>query len=219
MSSSIHQPSIQVLLADDHAIVRAGIRQFLESSGITVVAEVENGELACTQTDALRPDVVVLDINMPRRNGIEAARWIHEHIPEVGILILTAYDDIPYIQAVLRAGAQGYVLKTADPAEIIQAVREIYDGKMILAQTLKEAIQTSSSETFRNGEELTMREIEVLSLVSRGTTSKAIAAELEISERTVQNHLAHIFEKLHAASRTEAVMKSVSLGILPPPQP
>jgi DNA-binding NarL/FixJ family response regulator len=216
-SPSSHSP-IRAVLADDHAVVRAGIRQFLESGGIDVIAEAENGEIACALTETLHPDVVVLDINMPRRNGIEAARWIHGRLPQIGILILTAYDDIPYIQAVLRAGAQGYVLKTASPEEIIRAVREIYDGKTTLDPALHDAVDISSSVDKLSGEELSVRELEVLSLVARGFTSKAVAVNLEISERTAQNHLAHIYEKLHAASRTEAVMKAISLGILPPVQ-
>lgn len=206
---------IRVLLADDHAVVRAGIRQFLEHSGdIQVVAEADDGEMAKALIQEHQPDVAVLDIQMPNVSGIEVTRWVRAHLRSVGVLILTAYDDDPYVIAVLQAGANGYVLKTASPAEIIQAVQDVYAGKSAvnaaIAQKLIAQI-TSQAET-PVVEPLTDREMEVLSMAARGYTNKAIGAQLGISDRTVQGHLAHIFDKLNAASRTEAVMRAVSLG-------
>lgn len=208
---------IRVLLADDHGIVRAGIRQFLEQhSDIQVVCEASNGQEACDLIIQHHPDVAVLDIQMPVLSGIEVARWIRTRQLPVGILILTAYDDDPYIQAVLHAGANGYVLKTAEPGEIVQSVRDVFQGKSILDTTLTQRVIRSMfhKQTTTPIEDLTERELEVLTLTARGFTNKAIGVQLGISDRTVQNHLANIFNKLSAASRTEAVMRAVSLGLI-----
>jgi DNA-binding NarL/FixJ family response regulator len=211
--------AIRVLLADDHAVVRAGIRQFLEQEkGIRVVAEAGDGDEARQLIDKHKPDVAVLDIQMPKSSGIEVTRWVRAHQPKVGVLILTAYDDDPYVLAVLQAGANGFVLKTSSPAEIIQAVKDVHDGVSVMdpAITQKLLTQITSPEPSVLIEELTDREMEVLQLVGKGYTNKAIGVQLSISDRTVQGHLAHIFNKLQAASRTEAVMRAVSLGWLPP---
>jgi DNA-binding NarL/FixJ family response regulator len=210
--------SIRVLLADDHAVVRAGIRQILEhAEDIKVVAEAEDGEEAERLIAEHVPDVAVLDIQMPKASGIEVTRWVRAHHREVGVLILTAYDDDPYVFAVLQAGANGYVLKTASPAEIIQAVRDVHEGKSALdpAITQKVLAQITSQRETPQIEHLTEREMEVLTLVAKGYTNKAIGAQLDISDRTVQGHLAKIFTKMNASSRTEAVMRAISFGWLP----
>ena len=206
---------IGVLLADDHAIVRAGIRQYLERAGdIRVVAEADDGEMAQSLISQHQPDVAVLDIQMPKSSGIEVTRWVRANFPSIGVLILTAYDDDPYVLAVLQAGANGYVLKTASPADLIQAVRDVYAGKSVLnpAITRKLLAQLSQPREALQVEQLTERELEVLALTAKGYTNKAIGIQLGISDRTVQGHLAHIFNKLQAGSRTEAVMRAVSLG-------
>ncbi len=206
---------IRVLLADDHAIVRAGIRQFLERAGdILVIAEADDGEAARKLIGERKPDVAVLDIQMPKATGIEVTRWVRANQPQVGVLILTAYDDDPYVLAVLQAGANGYVLKTASPQELIQAVRDVHEGKSVLDASITHKLlaQLSRPKQASPVEQLTGREMEVLQLVARGFTNKAIGVQLGISDRTVQGHLAHIFAKLQAASRTEAVMRAVSLG-------
>lgn len=210
---------ITVILADDHAIVRAGIRQFLElSKKIEVIAEASDGEEVISKLQSIQPDVVVLDIQMPKKNGIVVAEWIKKNHPQIGVLILTAYDDDPYIQAVLKAGANGYVLKTSEPLQIVQAVLDVAEGKAVLdavlTQRMMKQLINPTPEVMT--ETLTGREKEVLHFAGKGFTNKAIAMHLKISDRTVQNHLAHIFTKLQAASRTEAVMRAVSLGILPP---
>jgi DNA-binding NarL/FixJ family response regulator len=214
-----HTPApIRVLLADDHAVVRAGIRQFLEQAeDIEVIAEADDGAAAKILIEQLQPDVAVLDIQMPQATGIEVTRWLRAHHPQVGILVLTAYDDDPYVHAVLQAGANGYVLKTASPREIIRAVREVHAGNSALDAAILQKMmsQLFTETTTAPVEKLTDREMEVLSLVAKGYTNKAIGMQLAISDRTVQGHLAHIFTKLQAGSRTEAVMKAVSLGWLP----
>ncbi len=214
-SSGRSKTAIQVLLADDHQIVRAGIRQLLESAGdLHVIAEAADGEEAQALIQKHKPDVAVLDIQMPKASGIEVTRWVRTHIPEVGVLILTAYDDDPYVMAVLQAGANGYVLKTASPDELIQAVRDVDEGKSVLSPmiTRKLMVNLSKSPDTTNVEPLTDRELDVLRLTAKGFTNKAIGIQLGISDRTVQGHLAHIFAKMQAASRTEAVMRGVTLG-------
>ena len=209
---------IRVLLADDHAVVRAGIRQFLESTDdITVIAEADDGQEAKDLIEEHQPDVAVLDIQMPKASGIDVTRWVRGNHREVGVLILTAYDDDPYVMAVLQAGANGYVLKTASPQEIIRAVRDVHAGNSALdAEIIQKMVaQVSSGIQDQPVEKLTDRELEVLTLVAKGFTNKAIGVQLGISYRTVQGHLAHIFSKLQSASRTEAVMRAVSLGWLP----
>ena len=209
---------IRVLLADDHAVVRAGICQFLEQAeDIKVIAEADDGHQAMELIKQHQPDVAVLDIQMPKASGIEVTRWVRKHHREVGVLILTAYDDDPYVMAVLQAGANGYVLKTASPQEIIRAIRDVHAGNSALDAEIvqKMVAQVSSGIQDQPVEKLTDRELEVLTLVAKGYTNKAIGVQLGISDRTVQGHLAHIFSKLQSGSRTEAVMRAVSLGWLP----
>jgi DNA-binding NarL/FixJ family response regulator len=214
-SSSRSKIKIRVLLADDHHIVRAGIRQLLESAqDIEVIAEAGDGEEAQSLIQQHKPDVAVLDIQMPKASGIEVTRWVRSHLPEVGVLILTAYDDEPYVMAVLQAGANGYVLKTAKTEELIQAVRDVYEGKSALDPAVTQKLMSNLfKRTDKNPvEPLTDRELDVLRLAAKGFTNKSIGVQLNISDRTVQGHLAHIFAKLQATSRTEAVMRGVSLG-------
>ncbi len=210
---------VRVILADDHAVVRQGIRQFLETSaGIAVIAEASDGLQAIELIRQHRPDVAVLDIQMPGRSGIGVTQTIRAERLPVGVLILTAFDDIPYVRAVLQAGANGYVLKTAEAHEIVEAVQAVHEGQSVLspgiARQLMEQLVASRAET--QIEALTERELEVLRLAAKGFTNKAIGAELSISDRTVQGHLAKIYAKLGAGSRTEAVMRAVTLGWIPP---
>ncbi len=212
-----NETPIRVILADDHAVVRAGIRQFLEAAGdIEVVDEVDDGVSAITSIQHFEPDVAVLDIQMPEKSGIEVTRWVRSDAPATGVLILTAYDDDPYILAVLQAGANGYVLKTADSADIVKAVHSVHEGKSALDPEIARKVmaQVSGRNMGSPVERLTDRELEVLSLAAKGYTNKAIGVQLGISDRTVQGHLAKSFNKLQASSRTEAVMRAVSLGWL-----
>jgi len=214
-SSNKSKEKIRILLADDHTIVRAGIRQLLESArDLQVIAEAGDGEEAQALIEQHKPDVAVLDIQMPKASGIEVTRWVRSRLPEVGVLILTAYDDDPYVMAVLQAGANGYVLKTAKADELIQAVRDVHEGKSALDPSITRKLMSNIFKTPENKpvESLTDRELDVLRLAAKGFTNKAIGVQLGISDRTVQGHLAHIFAKLQANSRTEAVMRAVSLG-------
>jgi DNA-binding NarL/FixJ family response regulator len=215
MNEESHE--IKVVLADDHAVVRSGIRQFLESAvDIVVIAEAEDGVKARELIQSKKPDVAVLDIQMPKATGIEVTRWVRANQKEVGVLILTAYDDYPYVSAVLQAGANGFILKTASPEDIVQAVRDVYEGKSVMDLSIakKYFYKIASGRDEEMYEQLSDRELEVLELTAKGYTNKAIGVQLSISDRTVQGHLSHIFAKLQAFSRTEAVMKAVSLGWL-----
>ena len=208
---------IRILLADDHNIVRAGVRQLLESADdLQVIAEAEDGEQAQALIQRHLPDVAVLDIQMPKASGIEVTRWVRSNLPQVGILILTAYDDDPYVMAVLQAGANGYVLKTGQADELVQAVRDVYEGKSALDPNITRKLMANIFKGKDKNiiEPLTDRELDVLRLAAKGFTNKAIGVQLSISDRTVQGHLAHIFAKLQANSRTEAVMRAVSLGLI-----
>lgn len=216
-SSNKSKAKIRVLLADDHNLVRAGFRQLIESADdLQVIAEAGDGEEAQTLIQEHKPDVAVLDIQMPKASGIEVTRWVRTHFPEIGVLILTAYDDDPYVMAVLQAGANGYVLKTGEADELIQAVRDVYEGKSALDPSITRKLMSSifKGPERQVVEPLTDRELEVLRLAAKGYTNKAIGVQLNISDRTVQGHLAHIFAKLQANSRTEAVMRAVSLGFI-----
>jgi DNA-binding NarL/FixJ family response regulator len=209
---------IRVLLADDHVLVRQGIRQFLEDEGdIEVVAEANDGAEAIRLIQEHQPEVVVLDIRMPEMTGIEATRRIKIQFPHVRVLILTAYDDDPYVFALLQAGADGYVLKTASADELVHAVRTVHAGQSALSPeiTSKVVRQMASGKPAGAAEQvetLTERELDVLRLATQGKTNRAIGSELTISHRTVQGHLASIYGKLGVSSRTEAVTEALRRG-------
>ncbi len=211
---------IRVILADDHAVVRKGIREFLETDdALTVIAEAASGDEALKLMRELRPDVAVLDIEMPGQSGIDVTRAARAARLPVGILLLTAFDDEPYVRAALQSGANGYVLKTAEAQDIIGAVRAVHEGKSAIDPTIMHKLLTQMGHLEKPEaprEPLSERELEVLRLTAKGHTNKAIGAQLGISDRTVQGHLAKIYDKLHAASRTEAVMRAVTLGLIPP---
>ena len=174
--------TIRVLLADDHAVVRKGIREFLTEPGdIEVVAEAADGDEAIALLEQEQPDVAVLDIQMPKRSGIDVCRHVRAQRWPIGILILTAYDDDPYVLAVLQAGANGYVLKTADADDIIQAVRDVHEGKSALDPVIARKLMAQLAGRAENKpiETLTAREADVLRLAARGYTNKAIGAQLQ----------------------------------------
>lgn len=209
---------IRVLLADDHAVVREGIRRFLEEADdIEIVAEAGDGREALEKVREHRPDVAVLDVRMPEMSGVEATRRIKERFPEVRVLILTAYDDDPYIFALLRAGADGYILKTASGDELIRAVRAVYRGQSALSpevatKVVQQTVTGKPATAAEQVEPLTPRELDVLRLAARGLTNRAIGYELGISHRTVQGYLASIYGKLGVGSRTEAVTEAIRRG-------
>lgn len=214
---------IKVLLADDHVVVRAGTRQLIERHpDISVVGEASNGQEAVQLTANLLPDVVVMDVRMPGMGGIEATRRIKEEYPQVAVLVLTAHDDDEYVFALLQAGANGYLLKTAEADELVKAIRTVMSGQLALTPAVagKVVSQFTSGKTLpdlvsnieHNYGGLTEREMDILRLVGKGLTNKEIGRNLYISDRTVQAHLSNIFSKLDVSSRTEAVMHAVRQG-------
>ncbi|MBN8590586.1 MAG: response regulator transcription factor [Anaerolineae bacterium] len=214
--------SIRVVLADDHAVVRKGIRDFLEEDmEIEVVAEASDGDKAKELIVSLAPDVAVLDVRMPRATGIDVARWVREQGLQVRVLILTAYDDDPFVIAAMQAGANGYVLKTAEADEITAAIRSIHAGQPVIAPDIAQKLishMALGNQPTQFVEPVTDREREVLQLAAAGLTNRGIGLKLSISDRTVQGHLANTYAKLQVSSRTEAVTKALQLGLIHLPE-
>lgn len=206
--------SIRVLLADDHAVVRKGIRDFLEvDPAIQVIAEADDGAVAWRLIAQQLPDVAVLDIRMPELSGIELTKRIKAHYPQMRVLILSAYDDEPYILALLRAGADGYILKSAQGDDLVRAVKQVHLGKSVLAPEVAAKVVANLTHP-QAVEPLSEREIEIVRGVAKGQTNREIAHRLGISDRTVQSHLANVFGKLHVYSRTEMVTAALQRGLI-----
>lgn len=211
---------IKILLADDHAVVRQGTRQLLaREADLEVVAEAGDGEEAVRLTRQHSPDVVVMDIAMPKLNGIEATRQIKATHPGISILALSAYDDDQYIFALLEAGAAGYLLKNVSADDLIKAIREVAAGEAVLHPTIARRVINRFAPPAALGQaevsildQLTDREVEVLKLAARGMKNQDIAHELSLSVRTVQTHLSNIFSKMGVGSRTEAVLTALRRG-------
>jgi NarL family two-component system response regulator LiaR len=207
--------SIRVVIADDHNVVRKGIRDLLsDEDDIAVIGEARNGHEAVDLATALLPDVVVMDIAMPELSGVEATRQIRAAAPGVRVLVLTAYADDPYIYSLLDAGAASYILKTAESREIVRAVRATAAGQTALDPAVAPRLIARLTRPTATGDTLTDRELDVLRHAARGLTNKQIGAELQISDRTVQNHLANIYAKLNVASRTEAVTEALQRSLI-----
>lgn len=205
---------IRVLLAEDHKIVRQGTRMYLESMGVEIVGEATTGVEAVKLARELSPDVVVMDIHMPELTGVEATRRIRHENEDVRVLVLTAYDDPAYVHALLNAGADGFVLKTAEFSELYRALQDVAVGRTAFnAELIAKAAQYSQNASALI-EGMTDREIEILNYAARGLTNKQIAKDLFISDRTVQGHLQNIYQKLHVATRTEAVTAAVTRGLI-----
>jgi len=210
---------IKILIADDHAVVREGTRRILEQEqNLEVVAEAGDGEEAVRLATSFKPDVAIIDIAMPRLDGIEATRQIKTLCPATTVLILTAYDDEQFIFSLLEAGAAGYLLKSIRGRELVDAVLAVYAGESVLhpsvaRKVLNRFVPISGEPTKHEPlEVLSKREMEVLKLAARGLSNQNIAEELCLSMRTVQGHLGHIFNKLQVSSRTEAVVRALKEG-------
>jgi DNA-binding NarL/FixJ family response regulator len=210
---------IRILLADDHVVVRQGTRELLDREhDLEVVAEAGDGEEAVQLVTSHQPDVAIMDIAMPKLNGIEATKRIKRTYPSTAVLVLTAYDDDQYIFALLEAGAAGYLLKNVRAEELINAVRAVHAGESVLhpaiARKVINRFARPVEEDRKEGtaEQLTARELEVLKLAAKGMTNREIAQELVLSVRTVQVHLTNIFNKIGVGSRTEAVLYGLRAG-------
>lgn len=208
---------VNVLIAEDHTLVREGTRQLLERHGIAVVGEAADGEEAVRLTGRLAPHVVLMDIGMPRLNGLEATRLIKQRYPGVAVLVLTAYDDDQYVFALLEAGAAGYLLKDARGEEVVRAIRAVAAGESVLAPSIVGKVVrrfSGKAPSQQVSQPLSEREMDVLRRAALGESNNAIADNLHLSARTVQVHLSSIFSKFDVASRTEAVLHALKLGII-----
>jgi len=211
--------NIKILIADDHAVVREGTRQILEQEAdMDVVAEAADGEEAVRLAGSSKPDVAIIDIAMPKLDGIEATKQIKTLYPAIAVLILTAYDDDQFVFSLLEAGAAGYLLKSVRGSELIEAVRAVYVGESVLHPAIARKVLnrfvpvSGQPQRQKPAEVVSEREMEILKLATRGLSNQDIANELRLSLRTVQAHLGHIFNKLQVGSRTEAVVRALKDG-------
>ena len=208
----------RVLIADDQTLFRSGLAGLLnEDRRVSVVGEAVDGADAVKKAAALKPDVVLMDIKMPNLDGVEATRRIVADHPEIKILILTTFDADTYVLQALRAGASGYVLKDAQPQAIVSSILAVLSGERVMASVVANRVLdmltgTTTPKDFYNG--LTAREIEILKLMAVGQANKQIARRLEISEKTVRNHVSHMYEKLQIFERSQAVLYAVRKGLV-----
>ena len=209
---------VRVLVVDDHPLYRDGMRGLLESvEGMEVVGEATNGEESIELSESLQPDVILMDIQMPGINGIEATRRILQQRPEVAILMVTMFEDDDSVFAAMRAGARGYLLKDSRGEKVAVAIRAVAGGEAIfspgIAQRMVSFFSQAPATPQRAFPELTAREEELLSLIAQGRTNQEIAKELFLSLKTVRNHVSNIFLKLQVADRSQAVIRAREAGL------
>jgi NarL family two-component system response regulator LiaR len=211
-------PSISVLVADDHAIVRKGICALLATEpDIEVVGEAKDGRDVIAETQRLQPDVILMDLVMPGMDGLEAIRHITAHQPETRILVLTSFAGDDKVFPAIKAGALGYLLKDSGPEELVQAIRQVYRGKSSVHPTVARRLLQELSDPSGRGSErdpLTEREVEVLQLVAQGQSNRQISHQLAISEATVRTHVSNILAKLNLSSRTQAALYALQKGLV-----
>ncbi len=209
---------IRILIADDHPIVREGLATVLnQEEDLKVVGLAENGLEAVAQARKLRPDIILMDLQMPEMDGVEAIHGIKEEAEDIGIIILTTYDADDYIFRGIEAGARGYLLKDSPPEDVIKAIRSVHKGESLIQPRVASRLLDRFSELARapdTGDVLSPREVEVLQLMAKSTVNKEIATELLIGESTVKTHIVHIFNKLGVRGRTEAVAEAARRGII-----
>ncbi|MDQ3646409.1 MAG: response regulator transcription factor [Actinomycetota bacterium] len=211
---------VRVVLVDDHDLLRRGIKTMLESEGdIVVVGEASDGLGILDLIEETEPDVVLMDVIMPNKDGIEATREIKDRYPNVGVVVLTGHDEQQFVFDAVKAGASGYVLKTADLEEVVETVKSVAKGEgkidpALATQVLTEFQQYQATEVAEVYQPLTPREREILKLMSDGLPNKTIANRLEISERTVTTHIANIYSKLHVNNRVSAIQEAIRRRIL-----
>lgn len=209
---------LRVLIADDHRLFRQGLRHVCEAAGdIEVVGEAADGWEAVHLARQLRPDVVLMDIQMPGQDGVEATRLIVANDPAIRVIILTMYRQDQYVFEAIKAGARGYLLKDVDERELVEAIRAVCRGEALInpslaVRLLEEFRRLSQLESAGESEELTQGEMQVLRLVSQGADNKSVAGQLALSERTVANRLSEIYRKLHVSSRTQAALEALRRG-------
>lgn len=204
---------INVLIADDHPLLRQGLKQILElENDIVVIAQASNGNEAVQYAEEYKPDVILMDINMPGLNGLQAIAEIKQKMLSSRIIVLTIHEDREYLFKTLQMGAEGYVLKDAEPAVLIEAIRNVNAGQSYIQPNMTmELVKEFNRVTLHDKEKhldnnLTAREIEVLELIAEGMINKEIARQLYISEKTVKNHVSNIFKKLNVSDRTQAAI-------------
>ena len=209
--------TIRVLIADDHAVVREGLRGLISSEpGMEVVAEARDGLETVQRVRAVQPDVILVDLVMPRMDGIQAIGEITAEFPDSRILVLTSFADDDKVFPAIKAGALGYLLKDSSPQELLDAIREVYHGESSLHPTIARKLIRELSEPPNlppADEPLTEREVEVLRLVAQGLSNEEIGSRLFISERTVRTHVSNILGKLHLANRTQAALYALREGL------
>jgi DNA-binding NarL/FixJ family response regulator len=211
--------AIRVLIADDHRIVRQGLRHVCErTGGFAVVGEAQNGQEAVGMAQQLRPDVILMDVNMPVLDGVQATRFIIEAEPAMRVIILTMYRQDQYVFEAIKAGARGYLLKDVDEQDLVDAVRAVFRGEALinpsLAANLLDEFRRLSQAADEAGEpeNLTQAEMDVLRLVAQGADNRTVAERLILSERTVANRLSTIYSKLHVNNRTQAALVALRRG-------
>ena len=205
---------MRVLLADDHQILRDGIRRGLEAAGETVVGEADNGEEAIELVRATTPDIVLMDLSMPVLDGVSATRRITEEFPEVKVVVLTMHDDPQRTRAALEAGAQGYLTKGTSFADVLDTLTRVMAGEEVLSPALAASMLQAAGEAEVTDELLSERQTEILQMIADGLSTKQVARELGITQKTVRNHLNAIYRRLDTQSLTHAVLSAVRLGII-----
>ena len=210
--------TINILIADDHAIVRKGLAALIESEpGMELVGEAADGVEVVQNAQTLHPDVVLLDLMMPRQDGLAAISKIKETNPEIRILVLTSFADDDKVFPAIKAGALGYLLKDSSPQQLLQAIYDVYQGQASLHPVIARKLigeLNQPPDLPPTTEPLTDREIDVLKLIAQGLSNMDIATELNISERTVRTHITHILDKLHLANRTQAALYAMREGLI-----
>lgn len=211
---------IKIIIADDHNLVRQGIKKVLElESSLKVVAETTNGKETINMAQKHNPDIILMDINMPYVNGIEATKVIKQIMPQIKIIALTIHDNEEYIYELVRSGAVGYLLKDVDPGKLVDSILRVYEGSSVIhpsitSKLLNEFTRLSSNPHDEGLRDLTLREQEVLSLIARGYSNKEIAKTLFLSEKTVKNHVYNIFRKIQVADRTQAAVFAIKNNLV-----
>jgi NarL family two-component system response regulator LiaR len=220
-ASTKHRPKTRIVLADDHPLLRQALKDILQKeNSFEIIGEAADGEEAVRLAAELTPDVVIMDISMPNLDGLQATQQIKGKYPNVAVLVLTVHTDDECILEILKAGAAGYLIKSAFGDEVIHAVRAVASGDMVLSAPIGERLLKQAARfptrpvLLEAGEKLSARELEVLKMTARGLSNKDVASKLDIKERTVKGHLADIFSKLRVASRTEAVIAGLQAGFL-----